>query len=143
MDFCGLDLLGADDSLESVRAGGAVLKKGSKGDAVKTVQLLLGVDADGDFGSKTENVVKAFQGAHGLTADGIVGKGTLAALETSTGVTKVDFAEGETVTASIPKIGPSIVTGPDLNRIAANRRNLAIGVGLAALGAAGLIFAWK
>lgn len=34
------------------------------------------VVADGYFGTNTESAVKAFQTKHGLTADGIVGKGT-------------------------------------------------------------------
>lgn len=38
-------------------------------------------DVDGLFGSATERAVKAFQRANGLTADGLVGKRTLAALK--------------------------------------------------------------
>ena len=56
------------------------LKKGCKGDEVKTLQKLLGVAVDGDFGPKTEAAVIAFQKAHGLDADGIVGPKTWAAL---------------------------------------------------------------
>ena len=56
------------------------LKRGSKGDQVKQVQILLGIDADGIFGRKTEAAVKAFQAANGLKVDGIVGKQTWAAL---------------------------------------------------------------
>lgn len=57
------------------------LKKESKGDEVKTLQTLLGITADGIFGNDTEAAVKAFQTAHGLTADGIVGNKTWAALQ--------------------------------------------------------------
>lgn len=56
------------------------LKRGSKGNEVEQVQILLGIDADGIFGKKTEAAVKAFQAANGLKVDGIVGKQTWAAL---------------------------------------------------------------
>lgn len=58
-----------------------LLKKGSRGDEVATLQEMLGIDADGIFGKKTEDSVKAFQKTHGLVADGIVGAKTWAALE--------------------------------------------------------------
>ena len=62
-----------------------VLKKGADGSAVRRLQKAL-TDAghacavDGAFGSGTERAVKAFQAARGLTADGIVGAATWAAL---------------------------------------------------------------
>ena len=56
------------------------LKRGSKGNEVKQVQNLLGITADGIFGKKTEAAVKAFQTANGLKADGIVGRQTWEAL---------------------------------------------------------------
>lgn len=47
---------------------------GSKGDAVKLVQAVVGgVITDGDFGSKTDHRVKEWQFAHNMAADGIVG----------------------------------------------------------------------
>ena len=52
------------------------IKKGSKGNAVKVWQIIIGAAADGNFGSGTEAVTKTWQGSHGLTADGIVGKNT-------------------------------------------------------------------
>lgn len=54
---------------------------GSKGDAVKKVQAIVGVAADGIFGEKTLAAVKKYQTAKGLTADGLVGAKTLAAME--------------------------------------------------------------
>ena len=60
------------------------LEKGSKGDNVKALQILLigyGFDcgnygADGDFGSATNEAVRKYQKAKGLTVDGIVGEKT-------------------------------------------------------------------
>lgn len=49
-------------------------------DAVGTVQRLLGLKVDNVFGPATEAAVKKFQRAHGLPADGIVGRGTWAKL---------------------------------------------------------------
>ena len=55
-----------------------LLKKGSQGEAVKKLQQTLNgkgykLTEDGDFGSKTEAAVKAFQKANGLEVDGEVG----------------------------------------------------------------------
>lgn len=54
-----------------------ILKKGSKGDKVRQLQLALGITSDGIFGSATESAVKKFQKEHGLFADGIVGPKTM------------------------------------------------------------------
>ncbi len=85
MDFYGLDCLGADPTIDDVATGKAALKRGSKGSAVSYVQERLGFtggDIDGDFGAKTEQRVKEFQAAKGLTPpDGIVGKDTMAAID--------------------------------------------------------------
>ncbi len=61
-----------------------VLKKGAKGEAVKTVQRLLlqmkysmdGNGADGSLGAATERAVKEYQKEHGMTPDGSVGAAT-------------------------------------------------------------------
>jgi hypothetical protein len=53
-----------------------LLKKGSKGEAVKQLQIILGCRPDGDFGPTTERLVKEWQKKHGLVADGIVGDKT-------------------------------------------------------------------
>lgn len=59
-----------------------ILRIGSKGKAVRFLQLCLGgLDDDGSFGPKTDAKVKAFQKAHGLTPDGEVGPHTWAAIK--------------------------------------------------------------
>ena len=60
-----------------------VLKRGSKGEEVIALQTELNAlgcacDVDGHFGPATEQAVKNFQQAFGLTADGIVGEHTRA-----------------------------------------------------------------
>lgn len=57
-----------------------IIKKGSKGDAVKTLQRVLCITVDGVFGVQTEAAVRVFQKAHNLAVDGIVGAKTWAAL---------------------------------------------------------------
>ncbi|MHC1744589.1 MAG: peptidoglycan-binding protein [Syntrophobacteraceae bacterium] len=57
------------------------LQRGAEGELVKTIQAKLEIPADGSFGPKTETAVRAFQQAHGLTPDGIVGPKTWAALD--------------------------------------------------------------
>lgn len=64
------------------------LSKGSKGNAVKALQILLigygyscgKCGVDGDFGGDTLSAVKKYQSANGLTADGVVGTKTWAKL---------------------------------------------------------------
>jgi peptidoglycan hydrolase-like protein with peptidoglycan-binding domain len=62
-------------------AGRPTLRRGATGELVNQVQAKVGVDADGKFGPKTEAAVRAFQRAHGLVPDGIVGPATWAALD--------------------------------------------------------------
>jgi peptidoglycan hydrolase-like protein with peptidoglycan-binding domain len=56
------------------------LRKGSTGSAVKALQKALGVTADGIFGPKTEAAVKVFQTRRNLPANGVVAAATWAAL---------------------------------------------------------------
>jgi hypothetical protein len=70
-------------SAATERAGAAkvtVLKKGSRGPAVRALQRRLGIAADGVFGPKTKRAVKRFQRRKGLVVDGIAGPATLGAL---------------------------------------------------------------
>ena len=53
-----------------------LLKKGDNNENVKLLQQKLHLDPVGNFGPKTEEAVKLWQSAHGLTADGIVGDKT-------------------------------------------------------------------
>lgn len=65
-----------------------VLRKGSKGEVVKSAQLLLigrkfscgAWGADGDFGNATKQAVENFQTEHNLEVDGIIGAQTWAKL---------------------------------------------------------------
>jgi putative chitinase len=55
-----------------------LLRKGDNNEQVKQLQVKLHLDPVGNFGPKTEEAVKIWQSAHGLTADGIVGDKTWA-----------------------------------------------------------------
>lgn len=61
-----------------------VLRRGSKGDAVRSWQAIVGAKVDGDFGPKTETATRVWQAARHLVADGIVGRHSwAAAIETT------------------------------------------------------------
>lgn len=68
-----------------------LLKRGTSGADVKAMQQVLNTlgfavgTADGVFGAKTTEGVKAFQKAKGITVDGIVGKATVAAINAASG----------------------------------------------------------
>ena len=75
-------------------AGAAVVKYGSSGSTVRTIQTKLKNwgyytgSVDGIFGSKTRQAVRYFQSRNGLTVDGIVGTKTARAMGiTLTGTT--------------------------------------------------------
>ena len=53
-----------------------MVRRGARGNITKIIQRILGVNADGIFGSETEKAVKRFQSKNGLLVDGIVGKET-------------------------------------------------------------------
>lgn len=54
-----------------------LLRQGSRGEAVKLLQMDLSIDADGKFGPGTKKAVQDFQTKNGLPADGIAGPNTL------------------------------------------------------------------
>lgn len=82
------DTIGAQQAVEVVTVytlGSRLLKKGSSGSDVKALQELLNqlgatLEVDGEFGSKTETAVKAFQKKASLKQDGKYGDQTHAAL---------------------------------------------------------------
>ena len=73
-------------ALKLVLPASGKLALGDTGSAVKILQQALvklgsgALTADGNFGSLTERAVAAFQQAHGLTGDGVVGAKTAAAI---------------------------------------------------------------
>jgi uncharacterized protein (TIGR02594 family) len=58
-----------------------MLRKGSTGPYVVSVQTTLGIPADGQFGSVTDSAVRGYQAAAGLGVDGVVGPDTWTALD--------------------------------------------------------------
>lgn len=55
------------------RRSDPLLVQGAKGEAVRTLQDMLDIKSDGVFGPATKAAVVAFQKAHGLVSDGVVG----------------------------------------------------------------------
>lgn len=67
---------------------GATLRYGATGSAVKTVQAILGIPADGSFGPRTLGAVKSFQSTKQLPVTGVVDTATWKAMGcTGSGVT--------------------------------------------------------
>jgi peptidoglycan hydrolase-like protein with peptidoglycan-binding domain len=60
----------------AVAAGSRQLAVLDAGDDVKALQRLLNIGVDGKFGAITKNAVMAYQRAHHLTVDGVVGPAT-------------------------------------------------------------------
>lgn len=89
------------------------LRRGTQGAAVVRLQVALGraghpVAPDGYFGSQTEGAVRDFQGAEGLTVDGVVGKDTWAALDRA--------ADG--VPSTVPDTSRLLLPLSDVERVA-------------------------
>ena len=76
----------AQQSAAASQAVASVLRQGSRGDTVRTVQSKLrrwgyySGSVDGIYGPATERAVRAFQKKNGLAVDGIVGRATFKAL---------------------------------------------------------------
>lgn len=99
-------------------AGKPTLRQGSKGEFVQLLQVQLmqrgyqlpKYGADGSFGKETAAAVRAFQEDRGLTADGVVGAQTWAALEEAppdgslytVQIPHMQRAKAETIVAQYP-----------------------------------------
>jgi peptidoglycan hydrolase-like protein with peptidoglycan-binding domain len=59
----------------------SLVQMGSKGDDVRELQLMLGIDADGAVGSLTVTAIEDFQRQHRLSVDGVCGEDTWTALD--------------------------------------------------------------
>jgi peptidoglycan hydrolase-like protein with peptidoglycan-binding domain len=125
-----------------------IVRDGDTGDAVKSVQYLLnsrqsaGLVVDGEFGPATSAATKAFQSAHGLTVDGIVGPDTWTALvpvltEGSTG-DAVRAVQNELTAHDVP----TTVTGSFDTGTAANLRTFQTAHGLSPTGSTD-VDTWK
>lgn len=82
------------------------LRIGSKGNDVKKLQQALGITADGIYGSQTAAAVKAYQKKNGLSVDGIAGNQTLGKLYGSSTTTN----KTSTSTATNSGFKPSATT---------------------------------
>jgi tyrosinase len=80
------------------------LKRNDRGLAVIDLQNLLGVKADGVFGSKTEQAVRAFQASRNIFVDGVVGSRTWEALTAS----PASAASSNSLTLPVPIDGASV-----------------------------------
>jgi peptidoglycan hydrolase-like protein with peptidoglycan-binding domain len=85
----------ANQALERAASNSPPLARGSRGDAVRSLQFALhalghsmprsvtsrSLSADGVFGSETDQTVRAFQRQQRLTVDGVAGAQTLGRLD--------------------------------------------------------------
>lgn len=104
-------------AMPSGQADAAVLRQGSRGSQVSTMQTKLkrwgyytgGID--GIFGPKTNTAVRYFQRVNGLSVDGIVGSRTAAALGMSLGSSGTSGSGGGSATSSDLHLLASCVYG--------------------------------
>lgn len=87
------------------------LRRGATGPLVTSLQATLGVETLGIFGPKTEAAVRDFQRDHAMTADGIVGPKTWAAIDMA--------ASAGSAPATVATVDPPIVI-PSMTRLAGN-----------------------
>lgn len=128
--LCFSGIISAGDTI----AEAAVLKQGSTGTQVKTLQTKLKNwgyytgNVDGIYGARTTEAVKYFQRKNGLTADGIVGAKTAAALgmTISSGSSNSGYSNSDTYLLARcvhaeargePYIGQVAVAAVVLNRV--------------------------
>ncbi len=100
-----------------------LLKYGAEGDKVRSMQQrlkdlgYLSGKADGMFGYGTEDALKAFQRANGLSADGVAGPKTLEKLNSSKAKKKnTSEVSGSARSTSVPKLKEYTPSQPDKYR---------------------------
>jgi len=99
-------------SPDQAMAATSSIGNGSSGNAVTNIQKALGIQADGQFGPKTEAAVMDFQIRQGLKeVDGVVGKETATALGLDEKYQPVQLGFVETNTG----IGLNVRSGPGLD----------------------------
>lgn len=122
-------------------AAGPTLRKGAKGDEVVRLQNLLNTAGaspklvpDGDYGGKTFDAVKAFQGTHKdakgapLTQDGICGGGTWGALIAATsGGGSASGGGGGAAPGPAKLTNPMFAGDTVLNDVLAGKRTISSG----------------
>ena len=75
----------AGGAMAETGGGGAAGASSVRGSGVVALQRALGITADGIYGPQTRAAVRAYQRAHGLIVDGIAGPQTLGSLGLSAG----------------------------------------------------------
>lgn len=117
-----------------------ILKKGDSGDVVSKLQLRLNSigantqDIDGQFGDNTEQAVKNFQLAYGLTADGVVGQQTWDKLYEVTGSPNAQTSTAKKTLVMDPlEVRGKVKQGPDWKALGIAAGVLAVVAGLVAL----------
>ena len=95
------------------------LKVGSKGEGVKALQTLLGIESDGIFGPKTKEAVIKMQKESGLNADGIVGPKTLEGLKKKLSLNEDESDNLEDGNIDLLNIVSKEVTGKPIVKVSA------------------------
>ena len=104
-------------------ASGDTLKKGDKGNAVKSLQTklielgYLSGKADGVYGTKTYEAVVAFQQANKLSADGVAGSKTQTKLNSSSAVAAQSASATASATAAPTAPSTAVVTKPRASQV--------------------------
>lgn len=106
-----------------------LLKLNSEGIEVANWQRFLisvghNIEADGDFGKKTEQATQRFQLDNGLTADGIVGADTIEASKKVLAVVNIDI--GSQKPTNTPLTPPELMNPPKLRKTHPNLQTKAI-----------------
>lgn len=123
----GAAVAGIAVGVPSAQAARPTLRRGSRGSAVRTLQSRLNAlgfsvgTVDGIFGSATHNAVRAFQRKKGLTADGIVGARTWAALYATQPTSSTGGSGGSTGSTPTPSTGSTPTLKPGSSGAAVRR----------------------